>query len=63
MKAFTYERADSLIDAAAASAELGAKLIADGTNLVDLTKLRVERPTHIVDINRLRLGHDAARRQ
>ena len=31
MKAFTYERANSLIDAAAASAKPGAKLIAGGT--------------------------------
>src|SRR6478752_5227758 len=36
MKAFTYERANSLIDAAAASAKPGAKLIAGGTNLLDL---------------------------
>ena len=55
MKAFTYERANSLIDAAAASAKPGAKLIAGGTNLLDLMKLQVETPNHIVDINRLPL--------
>jgi xanthine dehydrogenase YagS FAD-binding subunit len=55
MKAFTYERANSLIDAAAASVKPGAKLIAGGTNLLDLMKLQVERPNHIVDINRLPL--------
>src|ERR1700729_2649191 len=55
MKAFTFERANSLIDAAAASARPGAKLIAGGTNLLDLMKLQVETPNHIVDINRLPL--------
>jgi xanthine dehydrogenase YagS FAD-binding subunit len=55
MKAFTYERANSLIDAAAASAKPGARLIAGGTNLLDLMKLQVETPNHIVDINRLPL--------
>jgi xanthine dehydrogenase YagS FAD-binding subunit len=55
MKAFTYERANSLIDAAAASVKPGAKLIAGGTNLLDLMKLQVERPNHLVDINRLPL--------
>jgi xanthine dehydrogenase YagS FAD-binding subunit len=55
MKAFTYECANSLIDAAAASAKPGAKLIAGGINLLDLMKLLVERPSHIVDINRLPL--------
>jgi len=55
MKAFTYERADSLAQAAAASTNPGAKLIAGGTNLLDLMKLQVETPTHLVDINRLPL--------
>src|SRR3984893_1884616 len=55
MKAFTYERTNSLIDAAAASAKPGAKLIAGGTNLLDLMKLQVETPNHLIDINRLPL--------
>jgi xanthine dehydrogenase YagS FAD-binding subunit len=55
MKAFTYERANSLAQAAAASAKPGAKLIAGGTNLLDLMKLQVETPNHLVDINRLPL--------
>jgi xanthine dehydrogenase YagS FAD-binding subunit len=55
MKAFTYERANSLTEAAAASAKPGAKLIAGGTNLLDLMKLQVETPNHLVDINRLPL--------
>jgi xanthine dehydrogenase YagS FAD-binding subunit len=55
MKAFTYERADSPARAAAAAARPGAKLIAGGTNLLDLMKLQVETPTRLVDINRLPL--------
>jgi xanthine dehydrogenase YagS FAD-binding subunit len=55
MKAFTYERANSLAEAAAASAKPGTKLIAGGTNLLDLMKLQVETPTRIVDISRLPL--------
>jgi CO/xanthine dehydrogenase FAD-binding subunit len=60
MKAFTYERADSP-EAAAAAAARGpdAKFIAGGTNLLDLMKLQVETPVHLVDINRL--GLDASR--
>ena len=56
MKAFTYERAASPAAAAAALAnQPGAKLIAGGTNLLDLMKLQIETPTHLVDINRLQL--------
>ena len=56
MKTFTYERAASPAAAAAALANTpGAKLIAGGTNLLDLMKLQIETPTHLVDINRLGL--------
>lgn len=55
MKAFTYERANSLAQAAIGSTKPGAKIIAGGTNLLDLMKLQVETPTHLVDINRLPL--------
>ena len=56
MKAFTYERADSPAKAAAALASKpNAKLIAGGTNLLDLMKLQIETPTHLVDVNRLGL--------
>jgi len=55
MKAFTYDRADSVVRAAAVSARPGAKVIAGGTNLLDLMKLQVETPTQLVDINRLPL--------
>src|SRR5271168_3737190 len=48
MKAFTYQRANSLTEAAATLAKPGAKLIAGGTNLLDLMKLQVETPNHLV---------------
>jgi xanthine dehydrogenase YagS FAD-binding subunit len=53
MKAFTYERADSPEAAAAAANREGAKFIAGGTNLLDLMKIQVERPAHLIDINRV----------
>ena len=55
MKAFTYSRAASAQDAAKATAEPGAAIIAGGTNLLDLMKLQVETPSRLVDINRLPL--------
>jgi len=55
MKAFTYQRADSTAHAAAAAVKPGAKIIAGGTNLLDLMKLQVETPSELVDINRLPL--------
>jgi xanthine dehydrogenase YagS FAD-binding subunit len=54
MKAFTYQRADSAAQAAAA-VKPGTKIIAGGTNLLDLMKLQVETPSKLVDINRLPL--------
>ena len=56
MKAFTYQRADSMAQAAAAAVKPGAKIIAGGTNLLDLMKLQVETPSNLVDINRLPLN-------
>jgi xanthine dehydrogenase YagS FAD-binding subunit len=53
MKAFSYERPDSLQAAATAAMIPGAKFIAGGTNLLDLMKLEVETPTHLIDISRL----------
>ena len=55
MKAFTYQRADSAAQAAAAAVKPGAKIIAGGTNLLDLMKLQVETPSQLIDINRLPL--------
>jgi xanthine dehydrogenase YagS FAD-binding subunit len=56
MKSFTYERATSPEAAArAAAAKPGAKFIAGGTNLLDLMKLQIETPLHLIDITRLGL--------
>lgn len=53
---FTYERAGSPADAAARAAQTpGAKFIAGGTNLLDLMKLQIETPTHLIDVNGLDL--------
>ncbi|RDJ20847.1 xanthine dehydrogenase family protein subunit M [Bosea caraganae] len=56
MRAFTYERASSPAAAATAAARNPeAKFIAGGTNLLDLMKLEIETPTHLVDVNGLKL--------
>ena len=55
MKAFTYERAKDPQAAARAAARPGAKFIAGGTNLLDLMKLEIETPTHLVDVQDLKL--------
>jgi len=55
MRPFTYERATDLEGAVAALSLPGAKFISGGTNLLDLMKLEIERPTHLVDISRLPL--------
>lgn len=56
MKPFTYERATSPQAAAAAvAAKPGAKFIAGGTNLLDLMKLQIEVPRHLVDVTRIGL--------
>ena len=52
MKPFTYERASSPSAAAAAFAKTpDAKFIAGGTNLLDLMKLQIEVPSHLIDVN------------
>jgi xanthine dehydrogenase YagS FAD-binding subunit len=57
MKPFTYERAGSPAEAAAAVARRpDAKFIAGGTNLLDLMKLQIEAPAHLVDVGRLGLN-------
>ncbi|RVT89097.1 FAD binding domain-containing protein [Sphingomonas crocodyli] len=56
MKPFTYERAATPAEAAAmAAAKPGARFIAGGTNLLDLMKLQIETPQHLIDVNRLDL--------
>lgn len=54
MRAFSYERARTPQDAAIAVARTPeAKFIAGGTNLLDLMKLEIERPRHLIDVNGL----------
>jgi xanthine dehydrogenase YagS FAD-binding subunit len=56
MKAFTYQRAASLAEAAtAALRNPHARFIAGGTNLLDLMKLEIETPVHLIDVNGLAL--------
>ena len=55
MKAFSYDRAGSVNEALQLAARPDAKFIAGGTNLLDLMKLGIEAPAHLVDINRLGL--------
>ena len=56
MKAFTFERARTPAEAAAAAARHpGARFIAGGTNLLDLMKLEIETPAHLIDVNGLGL--------
>jgi xanthine dehydrogenase YagS FAD-binding subunit len=56
MKSFTYERARSPAEAAKAAAQTeGARFIAGGTNLLDLMKLEIETPAHLIDVNGLAL--------
>ncbi|MFD1331715.1 FAD binding domain-containing protein [Methylopila musalis] len=57
MTPFDYLRADTLQDAIAAiAADPQARIIAGGTNLVDLMKKQVETPVRLVDITRLPLN-------
>lgn len=67
MELFTYTRARTIpeaiaIGAQSTTAQQGAsvRFVAGGTTLVDLMKLDVERPTRLVDINKL--GLDAVER-
>lgn len=56
MKSFTYERVTTPAEAAASAQRTkGAKFIAGGTNLLDLMKLEIETPTHLIDVNGLAL--------
>jgi xanthine dehydrogenase YagS FAD-binding subunit len=56
MRAFAYQRAQSPAEAAAVAVRTpGARFIAGGTNLLDLMKLEIETPTHLIDVNGLAL--------
>ena len=53
---FQYARASDVADAVRQMAnDPTAKFVAGGTNLIDLMKIDVERPTKVIDINRLPL--------
>ncbi|MBS0220852.1 MAG: xanthine dehydrogenase family protein subunit M [Proteobacteria bacterium] len=56
MRAFTYERPVDMAAALQAIARPGAKFLGGGTNLLDLMKVEVETPSHLVDISRLPLA-------
>ncbi len=61
MRPFSYERAGDAAQAAARAAEVeGAKFIAGGTNLLDLMKLEIETPVHLIDVNGLGLDEISA---
>jgi xanthine dehydrogenase YagS FAD-binding subunit len=52
MRPFTYLRAKSPAEAAALAAQVSdSRFIAGGTNLLDLMKLEIETPTHLIDVN------------
>jgi len=54
MRSFIYQRATDARDALAGVAAVrNARFISGGTNLLDLMKLEIERPAHLVDISRL----------
>ncbi len=56
MKAFTYERAKTPQEAAATAARIpNSRFVAGGTNLLDLMKLQIETPSHLIDVNDLAL--------
>ena len=55
MRPFTYERAATPAQAAAAAGGEGVRFIAGGTNLLDLMKLQIETPVHLIDVNGLAL--------
>ena len=56
MNPFSYERPKMPAEAAAAVADrAGSKFLAGGTNLLDLMKLEIETPQHLVDVQDLKL--------
>ena len=54
MSPFTYARAASASDAVQRAAVSGAKFLGGGTNLVDLMRETVERPSALIDVSGLR---------
>ncbi len=62
---FAYHRPDDLEGALALLAEHGydASVLAGGQSLVPVLSLRVARPTHIIDLNRISGLDDLGRRR
>src|SRR5437764_12876744 len=56
MHPFEYSRAADVSHALTSGAKPQTKFVAGGTNLVDLMKCEVERPSRLVDINALPLA-------
>lgn len=50
---FEYVRAADIDSATRAGAARDTRFVAGGTNLIDLMKLNVERPLHVIDINEI----------
>jgi xanthine dehydrogenase YagS FAD-binding subunit len=55
MELFSYLRATDTSQATNAAGNQDARFIAGGTTLLDLMKLDVERPTQLIDVNRIGL--------
>ncbi len=56
MKLFSYQRARTTVEAATLAARHPeSRFIAGGTNLLDLMKLQIETPAHLIDVNGLPL--------
>jgi xanthine dehydrogenase YagS FAD-binding subunit len=53
MKTFDYVRPATIPEAVTAASEPGAAYLAAGTNLLDLMKGGITRPSRLVDINHL----------
>jgi len=53
MHPFDYARVSTVPEAIKSGSRESAKFVAGGTNLVDLMKATVEKPSHLVDINPL----------
>lgn len=53
MRPFDYARARDAADAIQRGSASDARFVAGGTNLIDLMKLEVETPAHVVDVNAL----------
>ncbi len=62
MNRFEYVRPASVTEAIAAAAAPGASYLASGTNLLDLMKGGIVRPSRLVDVSRLP-GLDRIERQ